>query len=164
MDDVVAKPLATAARLDALGDVIDDISADCQHLHRRAAAARAEIKMLRADVVAASRLDGMTALREEIMRLERLLNPRGKQFPRAWGLTQSEHRILEAICVNGGEPVSSERLALVTQRRAAVDGEHLRVHINHIRKKLKPFKCGILTSYGWGYSPDAALLAVWTSS
>lgn len=107
--------------------------------------AHTEIAMLRSSLATAQ---------ETIQQLREAIQPKGIIFPPLWGLTGSEDRILRAIYNASPAVASYERLMLVLYSGDPGDDpsvEILKVFVSRIRKKLAPYRVGILNKHGHGY-------------
>jgi DNA-binding response OmpR family regulator len=89
---------------------------------------------------------------ETIRQLRAILRPPpGAHFPREWGLTPAEARLLHLLAVRG--EASHDALLVAGEHRvgSGLDLNTLKVEIHRIRAKLAPVGVKIGTSWGNGY-------------
>jgi DNA-binding response OmpR family regulator len=109
--------------------------------------------------------DTIAELQDKVRQLEELLAPTDAAFPIRWKLTHLEMVLLSSLVV-GPEGYRTKEALLHVLSENSPQGDvgqgqnHLQVHINNIRRKLKPWNIVIDTRYGLGFQLTIPSLTV----
>lgn len=90
-------------------------------------------------------------LREENRQLRQSIAGMKHDFPREWGLTGAEQRVLNCLYTARNFFRQEEAIRFAASNGNATDPDLVKVYICKLRKKLKPFGIEIKTVWGEGY-------------